>query len=233
MLTPATLDSYQAGARAVRAKSLGSLALGAAALAGVASEAGAAISAFTVTSHNVASAPYGRFVFDVVTGATSNSFFPTQVGGVIFNTSSEGDGRAAYLNDPSADDIQFAVNSPSDVQKLGFGDAVNGRTFSSQAYLNNFYAPETATSVWAGNTGYVGFKRLVSNTYGWLKFSVNADASAVTLLAIAYNDAAGGGITAGQISSIPEPATSAALLGLGAAGLAAYRRRKQIARAAA
>ena len=233
MINPATLDSYQAGARAVRAKSLGSLALGAAALAGVATEAEAAISAFTVTSNNVASAPYGRFVFDVVTGATSNSYFPAQGGGVIFNTSTEGDMRAAYLNNSSNDYMQFAVNSPSDVQKLGFGDAIKGRTFSSLAYLNNWYASETATSVWAGNTGYVGFKRTVSNTYGWLKFSVNADASTVTLLAIAYNDVAGEGITAGQISSIPEPATSAALLGLGAAGLAAYRRRKHIERAAA
>ena len=65
-----------------------------------------------------------------------------------------------------------------------------------------------------------------------VKLQTNADATTITVLAMGYNDTPGASILAGQgLAAVPEPASSAALLALGAAGLVAYRQRKKLQRA--
>ena len=251
MLTSATLDSYQAGARAVRAKSLGSLALGAAALAGVTTEASAAIQVFTLSGQNVSTTgSVDTVYFSAETGVSSFSAVSITGGSANFRTTAipiydelnniVGNYVNAKLADGASNRVTISFGSNSPVPYLTaprnfvFGEAINGApTFASSVYFNNGYDMAAA---WNGVTGYVGTKIDFGPGnihYGWLKMTVAANATSITLNQIAYNDVAGEGITAGQTSNIPEPATSAALLGLGAAGLAAYRRRKHIARAAA
>ncbi len=103
--------------------------------------------------------------------------------------------------------------------------------FGGREYLNGRYTG--VVSSWISTTGYLGFRTVLGdgNHYGWAKITTNADASSLTLLAIGFNTVPGAGILAGS-AVVPEPASSAALLGLGAAGLAIYRKRKQLRRGA-
>jgi hypothetical protein len=75
--------------------------------------------------------------------------------------------------------------------------------------------------------GYVGIElNLASGTdYGWLEFSDNPTASSPTLTLEdwAYNNTPGQGIMTGPV---PEPST-AALLGIGALGLAASLKKRR------
>ena len=81
-------------------------------------------------------------------------------------------------------------------------------------------------------TGFVGFKTAVSGDLGWFKVKVadrNSDGypDQVEIISWAYNNS-GGGIDAGSTTApTPEPNTAAlCLLGLGAVGLLAWRRRR-------
>lgn len=237
MINSSTLDSYSVGARALHAKSLGSLALGAAALAGLATDAEAAIHNYTftgVTLSTVNIAGEERLQFNVLDGSVRD-ILDRNTGTVLIKASSNKPypGLVRTIGIGSFDtSLSFAGDNYSYVaNNLIVGATISGSLdFVDYVNLVGDYKDNT---LWTGKTGYVGFKHSVSNNYGWLKFTVNADATQVTLDAMAYNDIAGEAILAGQISAIPEPATSAVLLGLGAAGLAAYRRRKHIERAAA
>ena len=68
--------------------------------------------------------------------------------------------------------------------------------------------------------------------YGWVQIDVNRTVTQAVIKAYAYQDIPigqpGGTLTAGQTAStaVPEP-SGLALLALGAAGIAARRRRKQ------
>ena len=83
-------------------------------------------------------------------------------------------------------------------------------------------------------TGFVGFKSAPTGDLGWIRVKVfdrNSDAypDEVEIIDSAYNNVPGGAIYAGQgiPSSAPEPGTAAlSLLGAGAAGLLAWRRRR-------
>ncbi|MBS0632363.1 MAG: PEP-CTERM sorting domain-containing protein, partial [Verrucomicrobia bacterium] len=112
--------------------------------------------------------------------------------------------------------------------------------FTGSADFNGRTSLAGAAPAWSNATGYVGVKFLAADfngsdavyNYGWIKLQTNVDASQLTVLAFGYNDVDGGAISAGQgPTPVPEPATSAALLALGAAGLVAYRQRKQLRRA--
>ena len=99
-----------------------------------------------------------------------------------------------------------------------------------------WHAPSATTwtvqSYWGSfndTTGkYMGLKfDIDGNThYGWIQLDVNATVTEAHISGYAYNDVAGSPISAGQgEAQIPEP-SSLALLALGAAGIAARRRRK-------
>jgi len=82
-------------------------------------------------------------------------------------------------------------------------------------------------------TGFVGFKSTATGDLGWIRVTVfdrNSDKypDEVEIIDSAYNNTPGGAINAGQTTSTtPEPGTTAlCLLGLGAAGLLALRRRR-------
>jgi hypothetical protein len=77
------------------------------------------------------------------------------------------------------------------------------------------------------SNGFLGLRfgdGLGNFNYGWAEISIDANAD-VTLSRFAYDTVVNEQILAGQTSSVPEP-SSAALLVLGAAGMAAYRKRR-------
>jgi len=104
----------------------------------------------------------------------------------------------------------------------------NGRTFTS-----TFPVTTTATfsiGNWRGNqTGYLGLRFAIgpSTHYGWAEVSVAEPNFQVTLLRFAYDDQSDTAILAGDVGAgqVPEP-SSMALMALGAAGLLAYRGRR-------
>lgn len=84
----------------------------------------------------------------------------------------------------------------------------------------------------ANTPGYLGFSFTKDGTdlfYGWAKMTIGVPNNGFTIDGWAYNNIAGASIQVGEgASSVPEPATpSLLLIGLGAGGLRAWRRRKQ------
>ncbi|MFM8331056.1 MAG: PEP-CTERM sorting domain-containing protein [Candidatus Methylumidiphilus sp.] len=78
-----------------------------------------------------------------------------------------------------------------------------------------------------GIDGYFGFKFTdgVNLFYGWAEVNIDGQNIAYTINRWAYNNTPAASIMAGQ--TVPEPGTlSLTLLGLGAAGVRAWRRRK-------
>jgi hypothetical protein len=88
---------------------------------------------------------------------------------------------------------------------------------------------------WGSSTGYLGFAFGPAGDvrYGWASLDISEVTGTgyvyydVSLTGYAYNAVVGAPITAGQISSTPEPGTLG-LLALGSVGLGFWRRRKAV-----
>jgi hypothetical protein len=90
-------------------------------------------------------------------------------------------------------------------------------------------AASTGAGNWAagGPTAFLGMRFSddgVNYNYGWAEITIAADFN-VTLSRFAYDTVANEQILAGQTSSVPEPSSTVLLL-MGAAGMAAYRKRR-------
>ena len=247
---PSSLSEYQRGARAVGAKSALPLAVAA---AGLASTAHGQVIVYTPTTNNVAqlgSAHQDVFI-DLIQGQVGYASFNSYdihlttrdnsggsdpdnlVTGIMFNYIGRGtlDGYGGKFADQPGGQSNGGFGY---LGKFSRGTTVDGSLFGdAYPYLN----PGTAgvAPTWSSSAGYaaIEFTRNNNTYYGWLKLGVNADGSQVSVLAFGYNQTAGTSIAIGEgLAAVPEPANVAALLAAGAAGLAVYRRRKQIVRAA-
>lgn len=97
---------------------------------------------------------------------------------------------------------------------------------------SNSSLARSAVGFGSGVNGYFGFKFTdgVDLFFGWAEINIDAPNTTYTINRWAYNDTPDGSIKVGQTASIsiPEPSTpSLLLIGMGAAGIRAWRRRKQ------
>ena len=117
-------------------------------------------------------------------------------------------------------------------------DGSGGTTFKLngvRSVVSSNQVASTAKGFSNGVPGYFGFKFTDAGGsnlyYGWAKMTIDASNNAYTINEWAYNSTAGGSISVGQtadVSAVPEPsALSLALIGIGAGGVLAWRRRKQ------
>ncbi len=125
--------------------------------------------------------------------------------------------------------------SGSYAKALNKDDIVNTLTTWSRASNNNlayysiYTSNSTTTSTFTAgdflgtSNKYVGVKFMIGadTHYGWIQVQVLSNSTSATITGYAYNDENNGPILAGQI---PE-AGSLALLALGAAGFAAWRKK--------
>lgn len=230
--------SYQFGSRATRARSLGAMAAGAAALAAAPQAEAQIVSITSFSGRSQGGANIGPAYISIFTGAgsfSSASGKNFEVGGHF--GSLPPDNVVSYARG-IGDSLQIAVTGAgNDVVKLSASDPIGpgaSQSFATTGYFNELAGP--AVSGWSNATGYIGisFNPGDGVHYGWVKVQTDGGGSDITVLSLAYNTVAGQGIDAGQTvaTAVPEPAAVAALLAAGALGVAAYRRRKNIQRAA-
>jgi len=226
---PAAFENYKTGARAARAKSLGTISLGATALAAwpAVGEAQITLSSGSPVTALAYTANQNYVWFSAQNGTMSNT--PSRTVPAYLYVALPG---RTYFREANGAHYDFAVDANHLAVNLAPGQQVAGSNF----YFTGWLSSQTLSSPWSNNTGYVGFRSQQTDGthYGWIKLTVNnANASSVTIDSFAYDTVAGQPITAGETGSgIPEPATSAALLALGSAGLVAYRQRRKLRRAA-
>lgn len=254
-ITFTNLDSYQAGARAVRAKSFGSFALGAAAAAALPATAVAQVITPTGPgiSNTAGNSPFNMRVttLNMITGATGENigFYigaPAGVWDVMFRSYRTGNsGENLYMQvigqDAGFGNAQVSVTPNNGLAnnvlaKIPFGTQISSSTnFSTNSVqfftTPNLGSPNLKTPEWSNTTGYFGvkFNRADGAHYGWVKLTTTNGGMNLTINSLYSSPVPGQAVPAG---AIPEPASSAALLGLGAAALVAYRRRRDIQRAA-
>lgn len=120
-------------------------------------------------------------------------------------------------------------SNPSRALRMGYKDAITGSRLFNYPAVQGYHCTLGSSNFqlgqWQpGDTGYLGFQVNLSGTtcYGWAQVDMLANYQ-TRLLDFAY-DNSGSSITAG---AIPEPASSMALMALGAAGFALWKRRRQ------
>lgn len=130
------------------------------------------------------------------------------------------------------------------------GDVINDGTFGKKGFQPGMegddryltFSEGQSTTAWLGATGYAGIGLSIDGRehFGWIHLSLPATVgfgSTITVIDWAYCEEPDTGIAAGQTegicgTSVPEPSVpSLLLLGLGAAGVAGWRRRRAAARA--
>ena len=143
------------------------------------------------------------------------------------------------------------MSSGASIKRFGLGDLLQGSTGADRLAVrskSNFVSSIDGKFLPPDNgvgavTGYVGFKvqQNAHTYYGWLRIQVEDDGNSlpdkISFLAKSGDPGiygayglANSGITAGEISSVPEPSIAAlgglSLLALGARGVREMRRRK-------
>ena len=150
-------------------------------------------------------------------------------------------GRGLVRQDAQGNPASMFVNlglgfgvGPSLAAGYNIGGRTNNRTMLS-AKAGILKIPDIAKNFASGVNGFFGFRftdtGLANAYYGWAELNLNtASPGTVTINRWAYNTVAGGSIKVGQTTSdtsVPEPGTlSLTLLGLGAGGVRAWRKRK-------
>ncbi len=146
----------------------------------------------------------------------------------------------------------FAVTqtgTPGEAYRFAFGDQIMGGftpPIGTTQLLRDYDAlPLAAGQFSAGQTGYIGFKNIISGISGhngWVSFtlpSTTASGEALTITGWGYESALNTPVTAGQGATAPTPSsvpdaptpavTGLAALSLGAAGLARRRASRRLA----
>lgn len=245
-----SLDHYRRSARSLAAKASLPLAAAAAAAALPAS-ADATVIVTQFSTDNVVNYTGSLFI-DIDGGRLSSDYFSgydfkIEIGSVqyphgadhVFANIQAYDGSVASRYRVDGAYILTRLSGSTSIDSALFAQGASGSAEFNPYKVVRDDMPETGLvdPDWSSTTGYIGLKFNAGDSYihyGWLKVSTNADASSITLLAMGYNDAVGETLGSGEgLVPVPEPATSAALLALGAAGLVAYRQRKKLRRAAA
>ena len=152
----------------------------------------------------------------------------------VFLRSNNGEYGRGVVQKAGATDFAMQ-NLPANVV---IGPTMAGYQFGAASYRGITSFGNIRTNLKGFNNlinGYFGFQFTdagLSNTfYGWAEININAPAHSYTINRWAYNTVAGQSIKVGdtgQTSAVPEPGTlSLTLLGLGAGGVRAWRKRKQ------
>lgn len=225
---------YRRSARALAPKSLGlgAFAAGGAALAALPSAAQAQMVSTTFTGPVTLDSTHTALYLSMTTGATGSSSFTGsdfRLDAAFSAPGKDPDGINTYLVfDPSSSNNGRVATYSAAYFASNFspGNSIDSAsTFNILAYFDGHgsNAPK-----WSNATSYVGVKFDIAGAthYGWVEVTTNSDTSVITLVRAGYNATAGAAALVGSPAAVPEPATSAALLALGAAGLAAYRQRR-------
>ena len=148
-------------------------------------------------------------------GAEFNIFFSTATDQVNVQAETASASWRGTTSTASALDNGAEVNTGANWGRRTTGNGGNLAYYWSSAWTGGDFI--------GTSDKYIGVKFDIGGDtlYGWIQVQVPADSTSATITGYAYNDVDDGSITAGQV---PEPA-SLALLALGAAGIAAWRKK--------
>ena len=181
---------------------------------------------FSTGNYNIGSTSYSQIGLTGASDDGSNGSFRFQVYGNLATASSSG--LKTVVNNTFGTSINGLLGTLAySGSSAGSGFALsNNTTGSYNSYRLNGGSTGAQGGQFNNSTGYVGFRFTTdagtSWFYGWAKYSGGANGASGTLVEWAYDDTAGGAITAGEV---PVPAPGALAL-LGAAGLVGARRRR-------